>query len=132
MRLVCSAVDQLKVAGVAIEAEERLESAGVSVTPVLITVDPKRDTVARLRVEAPKRHARLVGLTGSDQALDKAYKAFQVERSVVFQHPEYGDVYAHGSYSYLLDAEGRFKTLFQPVLGPERMVEIVQSYHNPS
>ena len=112
------------------EAVEYLENGGLVVTPVLITVDPERDTVKNLAISVPKIHPRMVGLTGSLEALEQAYKAFQVERKTVFEHPEYGAVYAHGSFVFLLAPDGSFKTLLPPILGAERIAELVQEYVN--
>lgn len=110
------------------EVADLLEADGMLVTPVLITVDPERDTVTALAEAVPKYHPRLVGLTGSDKALEEAYRAFQIERKVVFVDPEQGPVYAHGSYIYLLGPDGSFKTLFPPILSPERIAELVRRY----
>lgn len=110
------------------ETADRLEASGLLVTPVLITVDPARDTVANLKLAVAKIHPRLVGLTGDESALQKAYAAFQVERSVVFEDPDNGPVYAHGSYIFLIGPDGAFKTLMPPILGPKRMAEIVRGY----
>jgi len=110
------------------EVADRLEAEGVMVTPLLITVDPERDTAAALAEAVPKYHPRMIGLTGSEKALDEAYRAFQIERKVVFVDPEQGAVYAHGSYIYLLGPDGTFKTLFPPILGPERIAELVHRY----
>lgn len=109
-------------------AVERLDASGIAVTPVLITVDAKRDTVANLASAVKKIHPRMVGLTGETEALEAAYRAFQVERQVVFVHPEHGEVFSHGSYIYLLGPNGRFETLLPPVLGVDRIVEVVESY----
>ncbi|MEO1206882.1 MAG: SCO family protein [Pseudomonadota bacterium] len=110
------------------ETVERLDAKGMVVTPVLITVDPERDTVATLGPAVAKIHDRMVGLTGETAALQNAYDAFQVTRNVVFEHPEHGAVYAHGSYVFLLGPDGSFHTLMPPVLGAERMAEIVRGY----
>lgn len=107
---------------------DELESQGVIVTPVMITVDPARDTVAALEPALRKHHPRFVGLTGSEQALAAAYRAFQVDHKLVFKHPDHGDVFAHGSYFYLLAGDGRFLTLLPPVLGPERIAEVALGY----
>lgn len=112
------------------EAVEHLESEGLIVTPVMITVDPERDTVENLASAVPKIHPRMVGLTGDQEALEAAYEAFQVERKVVFEHPEHGAVYAHGSFIYLLSPDGDFKTLLPPILSAERMTELVRAYMN--
>ncbi len=110
------------------EAVDLLEADGMKVTPVLITVDPERDTIENLAAAVPKIHPRMIGLTGSAAALAGAYKAFQVERKVVFEHPEHGAVYAHGSYTFLLGPDGSFKTLLPPILSPERIAELVKKY----
>ena len=123
----CQAICSVALPRIA-EAVDELERRGVAVTPVLITVDPARDTVQTLEPALRKHHPRFVGLTGSDAALAAAYRAFQVDRKVVFTHPDHGDVYAHGSYIYLLGADGRFLTLLPPVLGPERIAEVVKGY----
>ena len=50
-------------------------------TPVLITVDPERDTVENMVQPLKDHHEKMIGLTGSDEALEVAYKAFNVEKS---------------------------------------------------
>lgn len=109
-------------------AVELLENENIEVTPLLITVDPQRDTVHTMKDAVALLHPRMLGLTGSENALQTAYDAFQVEKSLVYEHPDEGPVYAHGSFIYLLDPEGNFKTLLPPVLGPERIAEITKAY----
>lgn len=111
-----------------VDAVDRLERHGIAVTPVLITVDAARDTVEALGPAVAKIHPRLVGLTGEEARLQEAYDAFQVEKKIVFEHPEHGPVYAHGSYVFLVGPDGTFKTLIPPVVGAERMAEIVEGY----
>lgn len=110
------------------QAVNILAGRGILVTPILITVDPERDTPAMMREAAPAIHPQLVGLTGPKEALDEAYKAFNVEKKLVHVHPDEGPIYAHGTFVYLTGPDGAFKTLMPPVLSPERMVEIVTSY----
>jgi protein SCO1/2 len=110
------------------ELTDRLKAAGRPATPILITIDPALDTVARLGPAAAAIHPDLVALTGAPEALAAARAAFQVEAELLFVSPEHGPIYAHGSYVYLLDAEGRFLTLLPPILSPARMAEIVLSY----
>ena len=95
---------------------------------MLITVDPKRDTVAALRDAVPEMHRKMVGLTGPEEALSQAYSAFQVTKKFVFTHPDEGDVYTHGSNIFLLSPDGKFKTLLPPVTSPVRIAEIVAGY----
>ncbi len=105
-----------------------LAGRGLSVTPVMITVDPKRDTVASMGPALMKHHPDFVGLTGSLPDLQTAYDVYSIEHTVVFTDPELGDIFAHGSHIYLLDAKGQFLTLLPPILSSDRIVEIVQKY----
>lgn len=109
-------------------AVDVLANENISVTPILITVDPERDTAENMKKPLADYHPDLIGLTGSNVALQAAYDAFQVTRSLVYEHPEEGPIYAHGSFIYLLDPEGRFVTLLPPILGPERIAEVTRSY----
>ncbi|MGF1620602.1 MAG: SCO family protein [Rhodomicrobiaceae bacterium] len=110
------------------EAVDLLGKQGIAVTPLLITVDPERDTLDAMRETVPEIHPKMIGLTGSEKALGEVYKAFSVEKKLVHEHPTEGPIYAHGTFVYLTGRDGTFKTLMPPVLSPERMTEIVISY----
>jgi protein SCO1 len=110
------------------ETVDLLAAKGIAVTPVLITVDPERDTAEAMRAELPAIHPHMIGLTGSKDALDAAYKAFSVEKKLVYVHPDDGPIYAHGTFVYLTGPDGAFKTLMPPVLTPARMAQIVTTY----
>ncbi len=103
-------------------------AAGIPVTPVMITVDPARDTVEGMRAPLAELGADIVGLTGSEDELAAVRKLFRVQRKHVFDDPEYGPIFSHGSHIYLMDGQGRFKTLLPPITSPERGVEIVAKY----
>jgi protein SCO1/2 len=83
-----------------------LAERSLPITPVMITVDPKRDTVAEMGPALKKHHPDFVGLTGDLPDLETAYDLYSIERTVVFTDPELGDIFAHGSHIYLLDAKG--------------------------
>lgn len=110
------------------EVEQALVDRGIALTPVMITVDPLRDTPAALQSALARFSANFVGLTGNSAALDQAYRAFSIASSVVFVDPKYGSVYTHGSFLYLLDANGQFLTLIPPILSNDRVVDMIASY----
>lgn len=103
-------------------------AAGIGVQPVLITVDPERDTPEEMAKELAERHPGFVGLTGTEEELAAVRKLFQIERRHVFDDPEYGAIYAHGSHIYLMDGEGGFLTFIPPILSPDRGAEIIAKY----
>ncbi len=109
-------------------AVDMLKEQNIKVTPLLITVDPERDMIDNMKDALAYHHEDMVGLTGSEAALEIAYKAFNVEKSLVYEHPEEGPIYAHGSFIYLIGPNGDFKTLLPPILSPERIAEVAKGY----
>ena len=110
------------------EIAEIAAEAGLPVTPVMITVDPERDTPENMGAPLAKHYEGMVGLTGSEEDLAAVRDLFQVERKMVFEDPEYGPIFAHGSFIYLMSAEGEMLTLFPPIISPDRGAEIVAKY----
>ena len=110
------------------EVVDALAREGVEAVPVMITVDPERDTPETMGGPLAEIHPSFVGLTGEEAALAAAYEAFGVERTPIGDLPEIGPVYAHGSHVYLLDAAGEVLTILPPVLSVERMAKIALRY----
>ncbi|MEM7059145.1 MAG: SCO family protein [Pseudomonadota bacterium] len=110
------------------EALELMGDKADNVAALMITVDPQRDTVEAMGPALAKWHPKLVGLTGSDQALADARNAFQVTSEKIFDDPEGNPVYAHGGFIYFVGEDGEVRTIMPPILGPERMAELMTSY----
>lgn len=100
-------------------ALDQLGDRAKSVRPIFITVDPGRDTVARLKKYAANFHPRLVALTGDLDAVKQAAKVYRV----YFAKAQSGDgggessgdkdyLMDHTSIIYLMDREGRYLTHF--------------------
>ena len=60
------------------DAVGHVEKAGKSLRPVFISIDPERDTVARVKEYVAEFHPKLIGLTGSVQACKDAAKQYRV------------------------------------------------------
>lgn len=110
------------------DVTDRLAERNITVRPVMITVDPSRDKVGTMTRALAKLHPDFIGLTGDETALARAYSAFSVRRKLAFEDPEYGPVYAHGSFVYLLDASGTVLTLFPPVQDPGHVAKVAAGY----
>lgn len=124
---ICSAALPLMA-----EITDQLADKGLEVRPVMITVDPTRDTVDKIGPALAVHHRDFVGLTGSEDALQVAYDAFSVEKEEIFLDPEFGPVFSHGSFIYLLDGDGAVVTLFPPILSPDEAEKIVLTYNKSS
>lgn len=110
------------------DAVDLLAQEGIAVTPVMITVAPEQDRVETMGTPLAMIHSDFIGLTGDRAALAQAYDAFSVEIKPLFQDPEYGWIYSHGSFVHLLDGEGKTLTLLPPVLGAEETARILRTY----
>jgi protein SCO1/2 len=107
---------------------DELAADGHAIRPVMITVDPDIDTVDAIGPALTAYHDDFVGLTGTDAELQVAYDAFSIEKEFLFEDPEYGPVYAHGSFMYLLDGAGKTLTLIPPVLSDDEIIAIIAKY----
>ena len=99
--------------------------ARAAAVPAFITVDPARDTVARLADYAKNFHPRLVALTGSKEAIAEAAKAYHVYFAPSGQDtgPEY--LMDHTSIIYLMGPNGRYVTHFGPTATPTQMASVI-------
>ena len=105
---------------------------GQQIRPVMITVDPTRDTVENMAEPLANFHPDFIGLTGAQPALDASYAAFNVEHKLAYDDPEYGPVYIHGSLIYLMDSTGDVLTVLPPVLDAKRAADITWKYIKPA
>lgn len=111
------------------QALDILGAEGADIVPLMITVDPERDTPQAMAATLPKYSPRLVGLTGSAEALAAARAVFQVEAKELARGPDGGAIIAHGSFIYLIGRDGQVRTLIPPILAPERIAELMRSYN---
>ena len=96
------------------DALDLLGEKGAEVTPMLITIDPARDTSEHLREYATYFHPRLHALTGSPEQIAAVAKAYRVYYSKVKQEDETEDDYLmdHSSVTYVMGPDGQFRLHF--------------------
>ncbi|PDT75896.1 SCO family protein [Bradyrhizobium sp. C9] len=106
-------------------ALDKLGPDGDQVQPIFITVDPARDTAAHLAEYVPLFHPRLIGLTGSDDAIRKVADAYKVYYArVPLKDGDY--TVDHTAYIYLMDRDGNYLGFFPPGTSADRLVEIIR------
>lgn len=99
-----------------------------AIAPLMITVDPARDTPEALARSLPRYHPRMIGLTGSPEALAAVRAAFQVEAAEVARDAAGEPIFAHGSFIYLIGPGGKLRSVLPPILGPERIAELMRRH----
>lgn len=94
------------------EAVDLLAERGMSVTPVFISVDPKRDTPEVVGDFAFNLHERMVGLTGSPEQVAAASKAYKTYYNA---HDSGDEFYLvdHSTFTYLVLPEHGFVEFFR-------------------
>ena len=106
-------------------ALDKLGRDADSVQPIFITVDPERDTASHLADYVSLFHPRLIGLTGSSDAIRKVADAYKVYYAKVpLQDADY--TVDHTAYIYLMDRDGSYLGFFPPGTSADRMVEIIK------
>lgn len=111
------------------EAVDILEEKGLDVTPIFISIDPERDTPAVVRDFAENLHPKMIGLTGTQeqvQAASRAYKTY-------YKKQENGGEYYlmdHSTFTYLVDPKKGFLDFFKREDTPDQMAERVACYMN--
>lgn len=104
------------------EALDALPPAlAAQVVPVLITVDPERDTPAVLKGYVAAFHPRLVGLTGTPEAVAAAEKAWRVYARKADARPDGGYLVDHSTFTYLMAPDGSYATHFSHDVAAEEM-----------
>jgi len=89
------------------------------VLSVLITIDPARDTAAALADYVSRFHPALIGLTGTEEEIATAARAFRVYYRKI-QPPGASDyLMDHSSFIYLVGPDGKVRQLFRPNTPPE-------------
>lgn len=105
---------------------DMLDDAQASkVTPVMISVDPARDTPEHLAEYVTFFHPRTVGLTGTEEQIKAAARAYRVYYSI--NKPQSDDpldyLVDHTSIVYLMGPDGGLVTHFSHGTTPEVMAE---------
>ncbi|MEY4953862.1 MAG: hypothetical protein RL299_2286 [Pseudomonadota bacterium] len=88
------------------------------IQPIFITVDPARDTPARVGEFTSAFSPKLLGLTGTQAELDIAIKAFKVVAGRGKDTPG-GYLMDHTRFAYLMDRDGKAMLALPVDKGPD-------------
>lgn len=106
-----------------------LSGVGIEVTPVMITVDPKRDTTKTMKTKLGEIHPKFIGLTGTKNELNKTYKQFAIYPKLSFVDNENGEIFVHGQNIFVLSPNGDVQSILPPNTSVEHLAKIIQKYN---
>jgi cytochrome oxidase Cu insertion factor (SCO1/SenC/PrrC family) len=109
-------------------AMDKLGVDAAKIQPMFVTVDPERDTPTHLADYVKLFHPRLIGLTGSAEAIRKAADAYKVYYARVDLNKDAGYTVDHTAFIYLMDRDGNYLGFFPPGTSADRMVEIIRPH----
>lgn len=102
------------------------------VAVILISVDPKRDTPARLKEYAEFFHPAMVGVTGTPEeiaAVAKRYGVFYAEQKVATAGDGY--VVDHSADTYVIATDGKLAGRIAHATAADQVAAIIRKYLNP-
>ena len=105
-------------------ALDKIGAKAEQITPVLITVDPERDTPEQMAMYVKSFHPRLVGLTGSPEEIAAVAKAYRVYfKRVADPKSSGGYTMDHSAIIYVMGPDGAFRTHFTYTVDADAMAE---------
>lgn len=102
---------------------ETAPGKAAAVLPVFITVDPARDTVEALASYAEHFHPRLLALTGTEEEVAAAAKAYRIYYQKVEDASASDYLMDHSSVIYLMAPDGSYLTHFTHASSAEDIAE---------
>ena len=110
--------------------------------PIFITVDPERDTVAKLKKYLTNFDSKIIGLTGTKEQIKFVKTKYKIFSKKVMdvkkkngESNSHHDEHDHGGYSvdhttiiYLMDKKGFYITHFSPDTNNSDMVKKINQY----
>jgi protein SCO1/2 len=108
-------------------AVDVLAERGISVTPIFISIDPKRDTPEVVGDFAANMHERMIGLTGSPEQVKVASQAYRTYYRAQDGDEDYYLV-DHSTFSYLVLPGHGFVEFFRRDVSPEEMADRIACF----
>jgi len=100
--------------------------------PLFITVDPERDTPARLKEYAKAFDPRIIYLTGSPDEIAKVLKAWKASRAKIAtekgEATEEDYSMSHSSVLYLMTPDDRLVESYNWEIRPDKMVDSISEW----
>lgn len=117
----CPDVCPLGLTTIAEALDEMPEPQRDRIVPVLVTVDPERDTPEVLKEYVAAFGPRFKGLTGTPEQVAAALKTWRVYSRKAEAQPDGSYLVDHSTFTYLMDPSGAYASHFSHGVTPEEM-----------
>ena len=107
-----------------------LTKYNIDVTPIFITVDPRRDTQAVLKEYLTYFSPKIIGLTGTEKQIRDVASAFKIFYSISEDADTDNYMIDHTSLCYLFDKDGKYYTHFYYDTSAEEIIEYIRIHKN--
>ena len=101
------------------------------IAPLFVTVDPARDTPARLASYLENFDTRIVGLTGSDEQVAAVAKAYRVYYAPGQNEQSGPDLISHSTFLYLMNPDGKLAALFSQDITADKLAAALRGRVSP-
>jgi len=99
------------------------------VLTVFVSIDPQRDSPAKLKEYLQYFNIHAIGLTGTKQEIDVVVDAYKATyQKVLTSSSALGYMFDHTDYLYLIDPQGKTTHLFHPDDKSQDMARIIRGY----
>ncbi len=109
------------------QAADLLAERGVAINTAFITIDPARDTPEVVGYFADAMHPDMIGLTGSEEDVAAAARAWRVYYARSGTDPDYY-LMDHSTFTYLAAPQTGFLDFFRHGSTPEEIADRVACY----
>ncbi|NDR57557.1 SCO family protein [Aliiruegeria sabulilitoris] len=109
------------------EAVDILKERGLDVQPIFVSVDYGRDDAQSMNDFTYNIHPDMLGLTGSEEQIRAASKAYRTYFSIRDPEDEYYLI-DHSTFTYLVLPETGFLEYFRRELTPDQLADKVQCF----
>lgn len=99
-----------------------------NVQGIFVSVDPERDTLARLEEYTDFFHPKILGVTGTPEAIADVAKRYGAAYQRSDAESAGGYLVDHSSYTYVITPNGKLEYALPHAVPPEVIVKVVQSY----
>ena len=112
-------------------ALDELGAKGAAIQPIFVTVDPQRDTPEILKTYVSNFHPRLIGLTGTPEAIAAAARAYRVYYSKAPGADAENYLMDHSTIIYLMGPDGTFLKHFTYTTDARQLAKELEAAISP-